>query len=215
MLLRDRRGRLWSHRLDVAAAVRMRDLAGVDVMQLGLTQSLPGSRAALVDAAYALLLPEAQRHSVSDREFGRLLRGRLWGWTVSPSDLADELLAELAAFFASPKLSPGEPKGDVERELTAADLWGDIYALAGLVGVDPGPLTYGELVALADSRRKHDWARTAELMALTFNLQVDREHRKPAAAFDPTGGLGAESTGSIEITADNLFDVAAIFCRGQ
>jgi hypothetical protein len=51
-----------------------------------------------------------------------------------------------------------------------------IYELAGVVGIDPGPLTLRELFWMVDGRRRDAWDRTAAQIAALFN-----------AAPDPTG----------------------------
>jgi len=57
-----------------------------------------------------------------------------------------------------------------------------VWELAGLVGLDPGPLTLRELVAMAEARLAHDWARGSMLMALLANCHRDPKKNR---AFKP------------------------------
>ena len=63
-----------------------------------------------------------------------------------------------------------------------------IYELAGLVGVDPSPLTLRQLAWMAGGRRQHDWGVASSLMALLAEIHRDRKRRgrpfKPAE-FNP------------------------------
>ena len=54
-----------------------------------------------------------------------------------------------------------------------------IYELAGIVGVDPGPLTARELFFMAEGRSRAAWERTSAIMALIANANRDRK-RKPS-----------------------------------
>lgn len=52
--------------------------------------------------------------------------------------------------------------------------------MAGVVGIDPGPLTLRELFWMADGRRRDAWDRTANLIAALFNAVPDHTgKRKP------------------------------------
>lgn len=182
----DRYGRLWTGRLDVSAALRMLDLARLDVMSVGLGESLP-DHAVIANAVFAIVLPQAQLLEVNSDEFGRCLRG----WfrpAVSKEELAGDLRDEIATFFDVPELSPGE-KGTADKT-TAKGLWGAVYRMAAVAGVDPDRHTFGELVALADAKRKHDWSQTAQLIAKLHNVNcAKRSDLRDPAEFDPTGGL--------------------------
>jgi hypothetical protein len=213
---RDRRRTAWIRRIDVDAAVRMRDLAGLDVMA-AVTDEAESDRLAsddkqasadLVDALYALFLPDAERLRVTDRQFGKRLRG------VTTHELRMLFFGGLAEFFRMPGPEP-EQKGS--RIATAADLWEDVYRLAGEACVAPGPHTYGELAALANGRRRLEWAQTATLRADFINSNPYR--CGPAmnpADLDPTGGLkDIGASGGVELTPDeNGIDLLARFFMG-
>jgi hypothetical protein len=192
----------------------MRDLADLDVMAI-VTDSAAGEhlRSAegvtdIVDALYALFLPDAQRLGITDYRFGKRLRG------VKASDLQAAFFGGISAFFALP--GPAT-EGGQGREVTAAELWRDVYRLAGEACVAPGTYTYGELAAMADGRRRAEWAQTANLRADLINSNPYR--RGPAihpAELDPTGGLKEIGTGGggIELTPDDagLDMLARFFC---
>jgi hypothetical protein len=211
---RDRKGRLWTGRLDVDAALRMRDLAGTDVMALAIDSSAGAAMEPprLADAVYALLLPQAAFYGVTDREFGKCLRGRLWGWYLTPRDLAEMLFAEVSAFFAVPELAPGHA-GKPMRNPTPEGLWGTLWQVAATAEVEPGPRTFGELIALADARRKNAWAHTASLLAWIENhAGMGSRRRVSPADRDPTGGMGKANRNELKIKGkDGVRSLALVF----
>lgn len=200
---RDRKGRAWTRRLDVDAAVRIRGLAGLDVMALAADEAAaaryagpsPEVSAEIADALFALFLPDAVAAGIDDRAFGRRLR-------VRADELRTLLFEGVAEFFAMPGPPPTGPGG---REATAEELWQDVYRLAGEAGIDPGPRTYGELAVLADGRRRAEWGRTAALRADVINSNPYRKGQAVRPAdLDPTGGLKEAGTGGgIELTPDD------------
>jgi hypothetical protein len=92
-----------------------------------------------------------------------------------------------------------------------------VYRLAGEAGVAPGPHTYGELAAMADGRRRFEWAQTAALRADVINANPFRRGSaiRPQD-LDPTGGLKEAGTGGgIELTPDEQgIDLLARFFMG-
>lgn len=210
---RDRKGRLWTGRLDINAALRMRDLAGTDVMALALDKdaalALLGDHSRLADAAFAFFMPQCEARGLDDISFARGLKGRLWGWYIRPEELADMLLEELAAFVTVPELSPGKPKEREGEPQTAEQMWGFIWQVAGF-GVEIGPRTLGELFAISDGRSKHDWAQTACLMSYVAGVGGVSVS---ADELDPTGGLAAtHQTNELTIRGkDGIRSVFRIF----
>ena len=55
--------------------------------------------------------------------------------------------------------------------------------MAGIAGVDPGPLTLRELMWMVDGRREEAWSHTAALMSLQANIHRDRKKRN--SPFSP------------------------------
>lgn len=207
--IRDRKGRLWTARLTVGAAKRMRDLAGLDVMELATDEDaerhLDGAPALAVDALFAWLLPECGRLGVTDRKFGRRFRG------VPLRTVNDAIRSGVREFFRVPGPPPKRSAGS-GRARTPAELWQEAERMAGLAGVDADTKTFGELVAASEGRRRHDWPRTALVLAQLRGLCGKRAD---AAALDPTGVLSeAGGGGRMEIRPDNLGVVAAIFGVG-
>ncbi|HPP54440.1 MAG TPA: hypothetical protein PK777_15920, partial [Thermoguttaceae bacterium] len=47
--------------------------------------------------------------------------------------------------------------------------WRIIYELAGIVGVDPGPLTLRELCWMVDGRQRDQWNHTSQILAMVYN----------------------------------------------
>lgn len=57
--------------------------------------------------------------------------------------------------------------------------------LAGVVGLDPGPLTLAELLVMGEGKREHDAALFGELWALIANCHRDPKKRpRPFEARD-------------------------------
>lgn len=62
-----------------------------------------------------------------------------------------------------------------------------VWRLAGIVGVDPGPLTLRELMLMADARSREAWGHTSSLLALIANVNRDPKRSRPykASQFNP------------------------------
>ena len=93
---RDADGREWPVTVDVNAAKRVRNMVGVNLLDItgGLFDKL-SDPITLVDVLYAICKPVADERKVSDEDFGRCLLG-------DPIDSATEaLLEELVDFFPS------------------------------------------------------------------------------------------------------------------
>ena len=73
-------------------------------------------------------------------------------------------------------------EGTVEEESNQrSNLWVEVFKLAGIVGVDPHPLTLRELCWMAHARIEADWWHTANLMSLTIN----QNRKKGSRAITP------------------------------
>lgn len=63
-----------------------------------------------------------------------------------------------------------------------------IYRAAGVCGVDPHPLTFGELSAMLEARERSEWARTSSTLCMIASgfvgLGGKRKKFKPSD-FDP------------------------------
>lgn len=55
--------------------------------------------------------------------------------------------------------------------------------MAGIVGVDPNPLTLRELIWMADSKRRDAWSHTAATLSLIAN--VHRNPKKRSKTYTP------------------------------
>ena len=53
------------------------------------------------------------------------------------------------------------------------DPWRVVYELAGVIGVDPGPLTLRELLWMSEARAREAWAHTSAGLALIANVNGD------------------------------------------
>jgi len=71
-------------------------------------------------------------------------------------------------------------------------LWDDVDELAGVVGVDPGPLTLRRLLNMNTGRRRHDWQQTARILMKLHNVNCKDESEliHDPAVFMPPGLAG-------------------------
>jgi len=78
---------------------------------------------------------------------------------------------------------PGSAEAVGEKE-PPTSLWVSIYQIAGVVGVDPGPLTLRELMAMYESSRDEAWDRTSHVVCMIANC--NRDHKKHPDPFSPS-----------------------------
>ena len=74
--------------------------------------------------------------------------------------------------------SGGPDCGGSGTQTRGADIERLIIRLAGIIGVDPGPLTLRQLVQMAEAKRQHDWNIASSVMALTAEINRDRKRRR-------------------------------------
>ncbi len=53
-----------------------------------------------------------------------------------------------------------------------------------MIGIEPGPFTFGELSAMFEDNRKHEWAIAAELLAMQINMNRDPRKHDPVRGQD-------------------------------
>jgi len=179
-VFRDNRGRLWTVAIDVAAVERVRGIVGVDLIEAvsgGLMARFAADLALVVDVLYAVCLDQADRRGVSDAAFGKALIGK-----DRLANAASALRGELLDFF--PSARDGANKDRAAKVPTADEIRGLIWRSAGVVGVDPGPLTLRQLLAMADARGHDEWQRTASVLAMLFNAHRDPRRTDPASPDD-------------------------------
>jgi len=80
--------------------------------------------------------------------------------------------------------------------------------LAGIAGVDPGPLTLRELVLMAEGRVRDEWRRTSVLLALIANTNRDPKKSRALrpADFDPFAKPVMPIKVDIEVLKDVFID---------
>jgi hypothetical protein len=93
----------WTVSVNVAALKRVRDLCGVDLMELpsfdqddptgSLLHRLGSDPVLLVDVLYAVIKPQADERGVSDEQFAEALGGD------ALADATDALISECVGFF--------------------------------------------------------------------------------------------------------------------
>lgn len=203
----NRRGHVWYQRLDVGAALRLRDLAGVDVMRLATGNDSMPDVARVVDCLYAILLPALG--GITPKRFGKLLRG-----DMTPEQLCELFVAGVQGFFHV-HAPAKKRKSDHRRELTAEELWRELWRAAGAAGVDPTPRTYGEISALAEGRAMATWIQAGMICAAITNSTPGRKG-PPASATDfAPEGMYEDLTkaNSQPLTADNLSQFAMMMVQ--
>lgn len=97
---KDNADRSWNLAINVAAIKRVRDLAGVDLMEVldgSLIEKLIRDPILLCDVVYAVCKPEADDRGISDEEFGRAMAGD----AIEHATTA--LLEDLVSFCPSPR----------------------------------------------------------------------------------------------------------------
>ncbi|RPI60584.1 MAG: hypothetical protein EHM48_06990 [Planctomycetaceae bacterium] len=80
-----------------------------------------------------------------------------------------------------------------------------IYRLAGIIGVNPGPLTLRELLWMAEGLGETAWSHTSALLAAVWsgNQNMKKPRFFAPAEFNPYLCQKAPKQG-IRITADNI-----------
>lgn len=217
IVLRHRWGRVWARRLDVAGAIRIRDLAGLDVMELFVDDDLhasyqtpnPEATGRIVDALYALFLPDVSRDRMTSRKFGRKLR------CMTAQELHNQFLEELGEFVALPNPRPieeSENQDDERPSPTAAGLWEELWWTVGQAGVDPDHRTFGELRVIAQGYERSEWPRAARITAAVINSAPFRRGKAVSEAkLDPTGALKSASPGKQSLNKESFRGFARMF----
>ena len=94
----DSQGRTWNVTINVSAIKRVRDILGVDLLDVAngdLLSRLADDPCVLVDVLYVLCKPEADAKGVTDEDFGRgMVGGAL-------DEASSALMKELLDFFPS------------------------------------------------------------------------------------------------------------------
>lgn len=165
--------RAWDLRVDIAAAERMRDLAGVDLIAKGSTwaDQLTKQPEAVANAIYAACKPQADARGMDDIRFGRMLRsGRCEVFKAA----SEALWESIGTFFPRaqdlPKARSDEPEQHPRRDQPTG--WRLLWEMAGYVGIDPGPRTQRELTQMYVGRRDAEsrlaWSVGSSAMAATL-----------------------------------------------
>jgi hypothetical protein len=158
IVVRFKTGGMLTGRLDIGAAVRLRSV-GIDV----LDPDLELQPAACVNALYVILRP-----SMGELDFAAGLE----------SDPVEVMREALSDFYQCDVSSEGDG-----GKANAAELWSAVWRAAGVAGVDPHGLTFGELMAMAEGRQRHEWDMQSALMSLTHNIHAKND--RPPAYFNP------------------------------
>jgi hypothetical protein len=83
-----------------------------------------------------------------------------------------------------------------------------IWQTAGVLGVDPGPLTLRELAWMVEARRTDQWNHTASLLALLASIHRDPKKRRapftPAEFHPLVAGRGNGARRGIRLTGERI-----------
>jgi hypothetical protein len=179
----DDKGRRWVLRIDVAAARRIATFAGIDLVAdppdkwLAMLRDDPVAQA---ETFYAIVWPTCGAAAAADVLAG--FRGD------ALRDIASTVLDAVTDFFPPPPPDGAKPRSEDDDDGPAESGWPVVYRLAGMCGVDPGPLTLRELVWMVEGHGRDAWERTSTLCALMVNTSPARNPKaKPIepGAFNP------------------------------
>lgn len=122
--IRDTEGRQWSLRITAAAMKRARELAGVDLAGLAENKfrglfELASDLPRLIDVAYAIVQPDAERRGVSDRDFGEAFE------VDQAEELAEAFVEAWAVFMNRQVRGPflammKKARGEAEKAMSQA-----------------------------------------------------------------------------------------------
>ena len=214
----DAKGRSWEIELNIRQMKRVRDILGVDLVNVIQTRS-DGSIATdtidrvandpilLCDILWVLCEQQAKLAGVTDDDFGSSLAGD------SIETATRAFLDELVDFF--PGARRGGRRGARKPGVRGADedALESAWRLAGIAGVDPGPLTLRELGLMADGRAKFEWGIASSLMALLANLNRDPKRGKPLKPSDFNPFTPAPP--KVVLRGEEMKEaLKAAFCRG-
>jgi len=110
----DSAGRAWEVTVNVGAVRRVRDILGVDLVDVAggdLLDRLADDPVLLVDVLYILVKPQADAKGASDEDFGRAMVGGVL------DEAASALMKELLGFF--PSAQRARALGKMARKLEA------------------------------------------------------------------------------------------------
>ncbi len=113
----DSAGRAWTLVVNVSAIKRVRDVLGVDLLDVAngeLLSRLADDPCVLVDVLFALCKPEADAKGVSDEDFGRGMVGAVL------DEASAALMRELLDFF--PSAQRARALGRMARKITEQEV---------------------------------------------------------------------------------------------
>ena len=86
--------------------------------------------------------------------------------------------------------------------------------MAGVLGVDPGPLTLRELVLMAESRQRDAWDHTSAVLCMLYNANRDPKKTRAATPqeFHP---LRRKGRSGIPLKAANIGILKAFAKKGN
>lgn len=172
---------MWCCRIDIAAALRMRDLAGVDLLSSAEPRTLTVPET--VNCIYAVCFPQAQWKGMSDVDFARSLKPRslsgLRGDGGAMLAAASDAFREgLSQFWPEPPVEQPKGKGKPVSDDSPEPLtWKGLFEIAGAVRCNPHSLTLRELIHMAvganENLSRHLWQPASVLAAKGTKVKAD------------------------------------------
>lgn len=94
-------------------------------------------------------------------------------------------------------------------------MWFVTYEAAGLTGLEPGPMTFGELMHAAKAKLDFDWSQTAAIMALIANCHRDpkRTAYRPEDFYRPQLHHKKRHKGGMPV--DKLYALRGLFTKAR
>ncbi len=196
-------GRIWIVDIDNTTLRRVKTLTGVHLLEAidgDLITRLSTDPLLLGDVLFAICKPQADSSRSPTKPSGEgslAIRSTMQRSTPRSVDQLLPGVATPSSAEGGREAEADRDSGDqCDREATGrselgrqarrrsrtqarcADIERLIVRLAGIVGVDPGPLTLRQLVLMAEAKRQHDWNVASTIMALMAEMNRDRKRRR-------------------------------------
>lgn len=168
---KDSNGRTWILAVTIAGVERVEALTGICLID---SKGDPMHRLAddavlLTDTLYALCKDEATAAGIGREQFELGFNG------AALREAFKALTADLLNFFPEPT--------ENEAGSHARNPWQVVYQLAGVAGVNPGPMTLRELGWMSEGRDRTQWRHTSAILAQVVNSNPYRKG-KPVKRSD-------------------------------
>lgn len=156
-----------------------KEIAGINLLKAldgDLFVEIEDDPVALSSVLWSVCKRQADFSNVSVEDFERDFRRE------SIEQAACSLIEGLILFCPDPD-DRDEKEGGKDEKKQVGPLsdraWKLIHEMAGIIGVDPGPFTWRELVWEAKAKRRHDWSQTSLVLMINANANRDPKKHRP------------------------------------